>query len=773
MHRCGTYMVCIIKLKLAARQLKMDAHLIPEACPFCNKKYRDPKLLPCFHILCRDCVSDLSVKDREQVSCPVERCGREFIIENKDPENLPDALPVYYRRDVRSLKAKVEKGEAKCKVCFHSNHTTILAVAFCNTCYYLCKDCVHQHETDHRDHEIISFLELSQSDTDHMHHNILRRLRAKSFIQRVRCKDPNHTKELAEAFCLDCSTFTCRKCIDDKHADHRLTVVTRAVEECKTNLVEKMPNVRLVHKRLAGGVYDVQKARISIQDQQTELTSSVEHTFSRLTNVLLRRKQDLISKLSQISGDKLKRLQQQQIELEKMTAEFMRLEEYIENTIEMSTDVELLHGFKFLQDRSRDMLQKGSKLPVQPVEVANMAIKNTSEIHLRDLCQKHINVFVEQANPSSCTVEGSGLKSAETEKHAYLTVNVVDKNHKPCSCVQNVSVKLKCVENDFISSAEIVERNTSKYDATYCPQFRGKHELSVQVNGHSIPGSPYLVNVTKPPLRLGQSQGMIYDVTGPRGIAINQARNLVVSEWNGRKIVELDKFGRQVREFGEGQLNHPASVSIGGDGSMYVSDGAGESCCLVKYNKEGHFVKKIGKEGRHFCEFSNPRGVRVSSSNEVWICDRDNHRLQIFNSDLGFLRSIDLRRIDLRLEHVPKPNDITFDKAGNFFVADFANHCILCFSQTGDYLFSFAGNSLSNQMLHGPECIAIDQAGFLYVTESGNHRISIFTLTGELVNTFGNLGRNEGELKFPMGIVVDENGSVFVCELLNNRIQMF
>ena len=749
---------------------------VPEVCPLCAAPYRDPKVLPCFHILCRECARGLIVHGRELLLCPVERCRKEFVIANNDPETLPDALPVYYNRDLRSLKNKVKAEKESCRNCMQSRHATSTAVAVCSVCDFICKGCINEHECNkgqYGTHEITSYLELSQSDTDNMHHDVLKRQRTKSFTQKARCADSRHYKDPVRCYCLDCSVFACPTCEEQTHSGHKQMDISQAAQHCKQGLIDKMPNIRVVHKRVAGAAHEVRTTKSAVDDQKTVLMSSIEHAFSRLTKILERRKQEMISRLTAMANQKTIRLRDQQDELERLSGEFERIEDYIESTIHMSTDYELLHSYKFIEEQAHNTLQKGSKLPVQPVEAANMAIKNTSENHLRELCSKHLNIFVEQANASSCSAEGSGLRSAETEKYAHFTIKVVDRNNKPCASSQHVSAKLKCVENDFVSSTEMVESSPNRYEASYCPQFRGEHELTVLVNGNPIPGSPFLVNVTKPLLELGQSQGVICDVTGPRGIALNKAGNLLVCEWNGHRIVELDKIGRQVREVGEGQVHHPASIATASDGSVFVTDAAGVNSSLVKYSGEGRLLKKMGRNGTGICEFSNPRGVRIRANMEVWVCDRDNHRIQIFDLSLNFKHNLDLCQVDPNLQQKPKPNDITFDESGNFYVTDFANHCILCFSASGDYLFNFSGDHNKQQVLHGPECITIDQAGFLYITESGNHRVSIFKCTGELIKTFGGLGKNEGELKFPMGIVVDKNGSVFVAELLNNRIQMF
>ncbi len=753
----------------------MDARslsVIPEACPFCSERYRDPKVLPCFHILCRECARSLIIQGRDQVICPVERCRKEFTILNDDAENLPDALPVYYKRDLKSLKNKIETHEARCRICIQRKRIVCTAVAVCSSCNFLCKECIHEHKSQYPDHEIVSLLELSQSDSDVMHHGLLKRQRSRSFTQKARCSIPSHFREPAQQYCLDCRIFVCAKC-EEVHSSHTLMEMQQAAQVCKQSLIDKIPNVRVVHKRVAGASRDVQITKTSIDDQEAVLRSSIEHAFTKLLKILDRRKQEMISRLSDISNEKIKRLRDQEDELTRLAAEFERLEQYIESTVNMSTDYELLHSYKFIEEQSHSTQQKGSKLPIQPVEAANIALKNSSESHLRDLSLKHLNIFVEQANASSCTAEGAGLKIAETEKFARFSIKVVDKNHEPCSWIQNVTATLKCVDNDFSLSTEIVESSTNTYEACYSPQFRGAHKLSVFVNGNPITGSPFSVDVTKPLIELGKSQGTMYGVTGPRGIVVNKLNNILVCEWNGHKIVEVDKLGRQICEFGKGEVHHPASIAVAEDGSMFITDAAGKECCLAKYGEDGHLLKKIGAEGKKVCEFLNPRGVRIRENKEVWVCDRDNHRIQIFSLSLAFLRTFDISQIDSHLEQKPKPNDVIFNKSGNFYITDFGNHCILCFSASGDYRFSFSGNHTMNQILHGPECIATDRDENLYVTETGNHCVSIFKPTGELIRTFGTLGKNEGELKFPMGILVDKNGSVFVAELLNNRIQIF
>ena len=734
----------------------------------------------------------------EELKCPVDRCNTKFTLENDDPETLPDAFPVYIDQDLVRLKEKVENKTGYCVQCLCDKKAEKVATAFCDQCEYICGGCVKSHKKDKAFslHEVKSFLELSQSGDDMECYEVLRRQRVMSFTQSRGAKCKVHQGQRCESYCLDCLAFTCPKCLEGEHRTHMVKDRERASEECKLELRERLPNVRLLNKRAASVAEEVQKTRVRVEDQQRELASSIDHTFERLSRILEHRKAELHHQLNGIATDKVTSLHGQHREMQQLANQLHRLDQFTDASIERSTDIELLTNYEFLKVQMDKFIKAGSSSSTQPVETANMALKNTAMPHLRDLCQKHVRFYSRQANPSSCTAEGEGLTKAETFKIARFLVNINDRSHKPCFSEQDVSVVIKCLENDFQSSADVTDTRHGRCEVSFCPQFRGSHEITVNVNGRPIMGSPFRLKVSMPPFQLGQSQGTIPDVTGPRGITIDDKGHLVVCEWNGSRVVKLDKLARQVASFGMGQLSHPASIAVDKKGNFFVVDGSGEKSRIVKFEYNGRLLRSVGKEGSDVKQFKNPRGVKISLQNELYVCDRDNHRIQVFDLRLEFKRCIDLRELDPLLKHPTKPNDIAFDSGGTIYVTDYANDCILVFSCNEQYLYFFgkkigqpqnhlssptagrnnfqtAANLASDENLAGPECITIDEKNILYVTESGNHRVSVYRTTGEIVTRFGSVGKNSGEFKFPMGIAVDSNGSVYVCELLNNRIQMF
>ena len=723
-------------------------------------------MLPCFHCFCRDCINLLQIENRD-FHCP--ECHRDTTLPDGDAENLPDAFPVYHTLEVLQFRHRLDSIDHRiqCDLCSKAR-----AEGFCHECgQYICKECTGNSQ--HSDHRIVPLKELSRSPDNSPYHQVLTRARTMCANERfLKCR--KHFDRRICYYC-NCGELICEACADKEHKKHKRKYFNQAVKECRREIAEQLPNIRVVHKRIAGAAATVPGIREKVEDQGKSLADSVDSSFERLHRMLDRHKADMKTRISQMTKSKVKKLSKQQSELEGISAEMQRLEDFTTNCLQTSTERELLLLYRFLQERITEALQQHSRVNVEPVEVPNLALRIPFVHYLQEACQKPAVVYSALADSSKCVAKGPGLKSAETMKVATFTVMVCDKNGNACTSTQNVSVEVKCLSDGSILQADVSEMGQGKYQVYYCPKLRGDHEITVSVNDKMIPRSPFSFVIWQPPSQLGRCQGMIDGVTGPRGLALKENGNLLVCEWNGGKVVELDDLGRQVRSIGSGQLSHPASVAVNKQGTIYVVDAAGERSCVKKFSSTGILISSVGREGAGIGEFKNPRGVALSNKNkrnELLVCDRDNHRIQVFNSNLEYVRCIDFKGLDQHLVKPSQPNDIAFDSSGNMFVTDYGNDCILTFTETEQYSHSFSKKGSDQGCLAGPESIHIDK-DLIYVTESKNHCVSVFQSTGEFVTMFGKIGKSAGELKLPMGIVTNVNGMVHVCELLNNRIQIF
>lgn len=80
----------------------------------------------------------------------------------------------------------------------------------------------------------------------------------------------------------------------------------------------------------------------------------------------------------------------------------------------------------------------------------------------------------------------------------------------------------------------------------------------------------------------------------------------------------------------------PTDVAFAADGSFYVSDGYGNSR-VVKFSPKGEYLLEWGKRGKAPGDFHLPHVVQVDSKARVWVSDRENNRIQVFDANGKFL----------------------------------------------------------------------------------------------------------------------------------------
>ena len=157
-------------------------------------------------------------------------------------------------------------------------------------------------------------------------------------------------------------------------------------------------------------------------------------------------------------------------------------------------------------------------------------------------------------------------------------------------------------------------------------------------------------------------------VTGlnePYGIAFNSRGEMIISECHGHQISIFDNRGQKIRTFGSHgdspeQMIQPAGIAIDDADNIYVSS----VDKLQTFASSGELIKCVGQRGSKEGEFNAPCGVTLYD-NQVYVCDSGNHRIQVFDLDLNFIRSIGSRG-----KGRGAPLDVKFDSGGNTYVAD-------------------------------------------------------------------------------------------------------
>ena len=126
-------------------------------CAVCHEHYREPKILPCLHYYCIECLQRLAERVGQPVPCP--ECRRQAAFPLNDARQLPTPFFVHRMIDFYArMETAQGKKEALCESCSGGK-----AEAFCRQCTeFICSECVKSHERlkIFKGHEIASMEQL-------------------------------------------------------------------------------------------------------------------------------------------------------------------------------------------------------------------------------------------------------------------------------------------------------------------------------------------------------------------------------------------------------------------------------------------------------------------------------------------------------------------------------------------------------------------------------------------------------------------------------------
>ena len=127
----------------------------------------------------------------------------------------------------------------------------------------------------------------------------------------------------------------------------------------------------------------------------------------------------------------------------------------------------------------------------------------------------------------------------------------------------------------------------------------------------------------------------------PHGLRVDPQGNLWATDDGTHFVVKLSAEGRVLLVLGrrnnasesDWTFNSPTDVAFGPNGEIFVSDGYGNSR-VVKFDAHGRFLKAWGKYGAGPGEFNLPHSIVVDARGRVYVGDRENMRIQVFDLDL-------------------------------------------------------------------------------------------------------------------------------------------
>jgi hypothetical protein len=222
---------------------------------------------------------------------------------------------------------------------------------------------------------------------------------------------------------------------------------------------------------------------------------------------------------------------------------------------------------------------------------------------------------------------------------------------------------------------------------------------------------------------------------------------------------------------GDGQFNQPIGIAIDSSDNVYITEWSNHR--VQVFNSSGDFLRKWGGYGSGPGQFDKPRTVRIDSQNgNVLVGDMVGGRIQRFDNLGNYLSEVGgagLGANQFRLLY-----GFQVDHKGQIWALDRRDSKVKVLDSKGALVFSFGSIGSADGQFSGPSYIDIDCAGFVYVSENGsptnNNRIQKFNNRGVFVASFNENDSSSQPTFRPESTLHLRNGDVLVTDVGNNRI---
>ena len=328
-------------------------------CPICHDHFHEPKILPCLHYYCKECIRNLA---RRHHPFPCPECRRDTSLPQSDPDKLPTAFFINRMKEVHTKMEKAEgKVEAICEMCSGGK-----AEAFCRQCTdFICVDCVRSHKKMKvfAAHQVVSLEELKQGGAKQIPINE---------TPPTLCKE--HDEPL-KIFCFDCNQLICRDCVIDGHTDHKCEFIKKYAVQCRSTVTKSLTPLKQFQADLKQCAKNIVSAEADVSTQHGTISKNIRQSFAKIASILKQREQQLLDKASEMRDKKLNALGAQKKNLQVVQAESQSLIEFVEHSLESATDEEVLLVHQQILPRVEEESKKHKQITLVPATGGNLAVE--------------------------------------------------------------------------------------------------------------------------------------------------------------------------------------------------------------------------------------------------------------------------------------------------------------------------------------------------------------------------------------------------------------
>ena len=680
--------------------LKLEEQL---TCPVCLDLYTNPKILPCHHSFCQECLEGLPQEreargDTYYLSCPT--CRQRTEVPREGVGAFPVAFTLNNLKEItQSLRNKAsDPQQVTC-----NDHDKPLD-GFCETCeMVICFHCAIRTHKDHK-HTLVSDCYPKHYQ---MLHNSLKPVKGKKEALKKVLSDlaerEGEIRERGEGVLEEINGMVQEMISVLRQSERKLTEQVKRVTDAKLEMLSGQTKSVQTSLSLLEGIEDYVEQSLKTGTPQQVLRSKkqmMEH-MSEVT--------------TQINVEELRPIEKDDLRLIKESAETLKSLHHIGTVSYTSAlqecKVKIFEVKKSLKENefsfSLSMEAPLVSVPVSSLRCSLVPVgKGNEPIHTTvTTTSTHPGVYRIHCNPS-------------TRGTHIVKVQVYD--------VELENTSLFIPFNPYLVNITPVRNITELHRPWRVAVSDDGHVIVTENNGHCV---TILDNEGKK-VKSFEGKGGSGNVqfSYPKGVAITPDYFILVSD--NRRIRKISMDGdhvASVSEKGSGrqQFNIPDGIAISPiTGQVYIAD-----CCnhrIQVLDPDLTFSHLFGKKGSANGQFNEPRDIAIDSQGLVYVTDSGNHRIQKFTPNGKFVAQFG--RKGSGLGQLSNPCGITIDTAGTglVYVSEGDNDRVSVFTSDGVFVSSFGKYGSNIDQFNLPLGLRFDKKGFLYVCDSGNKRLVIY-----------------------------------------------
>ena len=718
-----------------------------DLCNVCDNSYNNPRILPCLHSFCHDCISSIRQEQQDEdpsvFTCPT--C-------NETTQTSLASLPFNIRLKEQTEKEEIDRkttssSPVPCDLCKNGEDDEVLepSVGYCRDCEeFLCNGCwkVHQKIKATRSH---SSFKLNED-------NVAKPSPGKSCRSINKCL--THRSLTLKYYCTDCCVPVCAECcIDFDHRTHEICKLDKPTAEYKTKIQQSKDmltkNIGEMEKALT--VFEEMKETVNSRIKEAE--NDIKKAFNILYEAIREREKAILTECNQIATAKQTRLSMQQEGIQTLLNATNHCCTLSSSASTEHSDVQLLSIAQTVLDRATKLQEAFANTSRVACETADVSVETPN---IDDLISM-IAAFASVVDTSPCGDNTTALiPRTKLGLGAQMNVTVTsrDKNGDKVSNGGS-SVEGSLDYSGQIINCAVIDNDDGTYTLVVQPTQLGECSLRITINGQAIQGSSFSLSVVQP-RDYSSIDGPVLEVevADPRYIACSSNGDVFIT--SGECIHVIGSDGEEKATIGNEEISEDSNDIIFHDlhglaihnDIIFVADSGSHK--IHKLTTGGEYLDSFGEEGDNPGELYIPCSVAVSPNGMIYVCD-NRCRVQVFNSDWSLSHVINGEESEIMLND---PEGLAFDMSSNVHVACHSSESVVVFTPSGEFVCQYGQGQLS-----GPDDIAIDSSGYSIVANYSSGKLFVFNPTGCLIHSFST---GEDMLKALWGVDVSPtDGSIW------------